>query len=120
MTPAVGWTEHDYYRASRAARAAWQQTNAQLELGLEETVGEGWRQPTVSSSPSLKRVASHRDASPGGGLTASGAEPQHPSIHRTRTSAGAPADTHAGGSAPPPNTTGPGRVSPDELRDQGR
>lgn len=39
MTPASHWAEHDYYRASRAARAAWQHTSQQLalELPLDET-----------------------------------------------------------------------------------
>lgn len=33
MTPATGWTEAAYYRASRAARAAWERTDSQLTIG---------------------------------------------------------------------------------------
>jgi hypothetical protein len=35
MTPTVGWTEQDYFRATRAARLAWERTSPQLVI-------DGW------------------------------------------------------------------------------
>lgn len=53
MTPTVGWNEADYYRASRAARRAWQATNAQLEIGgLDEGVARAGSDLSLAAAPS--------------------------------------------------------------------
>ncbi len=59
MAPATGWHENDYWRASRAARKAWQATNQQLDMtGLDEGDAARWEAadggsvvPSPSSTP---------------------------------------------------------------------
>lgn len=73
MTPAVGWTEHDYYRASRAARQACERKAAQLQIRgvLEEVDAALWGAggTSISSSPPLDAAGLFTAAvSPGGGL----------------------------------------------------
>lgn len=65
MTPAAGWNERDYYAASRAARQAWQATNQQLCIGLDDgaVVVEAAAAPSSSPVQSPPRMAA-RDAPP--------------------------------------------------------
>lgn len=76
MTPVASWSPADYYRATRAARRAWQATDQQLALGLEEVdvaraegmVGCGVHLLEPAASPSSRSAGSHQyegaDASP--------------------------------------------------------
>jgi hypothetical protein len=42
VTPTVGWTEQDYYRASRAARRAWEKRADQQQIpGVLDEQPEG-------------------------------------------------------------------------------
>ena len=70
MTPATGWHPDDYYRASRAARKAWQSTNQQLAIGLEDgAVGrEAPSAPSSSPVPPLGLAAIEAAATPRAGL----------------------------------------------------
>jgi hypothetical protein len=72
MTPAAHWSPDDYYRASRAARAAWEATQPQLVIGLGETDGPGTTSlvgSSVSPSPPSPNAdaASSSDPSSGQG-----------------------------------------------------
>lgn len=109
------WNEQDYYRASRQARAAWQQTNSQLALdvdGLDETETAPLR---------LVEPACPPRSTPLGGLTpgarstpraASGADRKQPRRGEHRLSTGALGRPH--------HTDGPCRISPEEQRGKGQ
>lgn len=72
MTPSQGWSEHDYFRASRAARRACEARSEQLQIGGvldSEAVkrAEARRSPAAAASVSSPPFAAVAD-SPGGGL----------------------------------------------------
>jgi hypothetical protein len=50
VSPVRHWCEADYYRASRQARAAWEATQPQLVIGLEQD--DGGRKHTSLVAPS--------------------------------------------------------------------
>lgn len=80
MTPtANGWTESDYFRASRAARRAFEARDDQLVFALDDEPltarPVGARQEAVVRTGFIvERVASPHDLSPGGALDSTSTE----------------------------------------------
>lgn len=81
MTPTVGWSEADYYRAREAARRAFDRTSSQLQLGLES--GEVARADSACLGCGLPRL--------------------EPALPHSPLGAGSPAKQSNGGAAPVPS-----------------
>lgn len=69
MAPVAHWSEADYYRASRRARAAWERSQPQLVLGLEGA--DAGTTSLVASAPSSP-PSPHADAARTSGTHSSG------------------------------------------------